>query len=65
MRLQQYTLSFKTYLSRAHHFHIEKFMNAPGCLLMGRHTVAFIMAPYIYKRGHQSIINDQSFSEAE
>lgn len=63
MGLQLYTLSFKTNLSRAHHFHAAKFINAPGLLLMGRHTVKFIMASYTYKSGHQSIINDQSFTD--
>jgi len=62
MGLQQNTSSLKTNLSRAHHFHTAKFINAPGLLLMGRHTVKFIMALYTYKSGHQSIINDQSFT---
>ena len=63
MGLQQYTLSFKTNLSRAHHFHTAKFINAPGILLMERHTVTFIMVSYTYKNGHQSINSDQSFTD--
>jgi hypothetical protein len=56
-------LSFKTYLTTAHHFHTAKFINAPGLLLMGRHTVTFIMASHTYKSGHQSIINNQSLTD--
>jgi hypothetical protein len=44
-------------------FHTAKFINAPGMILMGRHTVTFIMASYTYKSGHQSIINDHSFTD--
>ena len=57
MGLQQYALSFKRILSRAHHFHTAKFIIAPGLLLMGKHTVKFIMASYTHKSGHQSVIN--------
>jgi len=63
MGLQQYTLSFKTNLSRAHHFHTAKFINALGILLMERYTVTFITVSYTYKSGHQSIISDQSFTD--
>jgi hypothetical protein len=63
MGLQQYTLSFKTNLSRAHQFNTAKFINAPGLLLMGRHKVKFITASYTHKSWHQSIINDQSFTD--